>query len=149
MPLEVAQKFIDMLLDNDESTRSYIDTSSKRAIILDFIGGEPFLEVELMDQIIDYFVQQCILKNHHWQYNYRISISSNGTLYFKPEVQNFIKKHRNNLSLSITVDGHKELHDACRVFPDGSGSYDIAIAAVHHFADVFNGSMGSKVTFAP
>ena len=57
MPLEVAKKFIDLLLDNNETTRSYVDTSESRAVILDFIGGEPFLEVELMDQIIDYFVE--------------------------------------------------------------------------------------------
>lgn len=149
MPLEVAKRFIDLLLENNETTSSYVDTSTKRAIILDFIGGEPFLEVELMDQIIDYFVEQAILRNHHWQYNYRISISTNGTLYFKPEVQKFIQKHKNVLSLGITVDGHKELHDACRVFADGSGSYDLAIAAVHHFADVYGGGMGSKVTLAP
>jgi uncharacterized protein len=41
------------------------------------------------------------------------------------------------------------LHDACRIFPDGSGSYDIAIKAVHHYIDHFGGSMGSKMTIAP
>lgn len=149
MPFEVAKKFIDMLLDNEESTKMYVDTFKKRAAILDFIGGEPFLEVELIDQICEYFLQQVILKNHPWQYNYRISISTNGTLYFKPEVQNFIEKYKNHLSLGITVDGHKELHDSCRKFPDGSGSYDLAIAAVHHYNTVFKGGMGSKVTLAP
>jgi hypothetical protein len=49
MPFEVAKKFIDMLLDNEESTKMYVDTYKKRAAILDFIGGEPFLEVELID----------------------------------------------------------------------------------------------------
>lgn len=149
MPLDIAKKFIDMLLDNDESTQQYVNTYSKQAAVLDFIGGEPFLEVELMDQIIDYFIEQTILKNHPWQYNFRVSISSNGTLYFTPEVQNFIKKHANHLSLGITVDGDKELHDSCRVFADGSGSYDTAIAAVHHFAENYGGSMNSKVTLAP
>lgn len=149
MPLEVAKKFIDLLLNNDEMIRSYVDINKKRAVVLDFIGGEPFLEVELIDQIIDYFITQVILRKHHWQYNYRISISSNGTLYFTPKVQQFIQKYKNNLSLGITVDGHKELHDACRVFPDGSGSYDIAIAAVHHYAKEYDGGMESKVTFAP
>ncbi len=149
MPLETAKKFIDLLFDNNETTKMYIDTSTRKAIILDFIGGEPFLEVELIDKIIDYFVAQAILRNHPWQYNYRISISSNGTLYFRPEVQEFIKKHQAVLSLGITVDGHKELHDACRVFPDGKGSYDIAIAAVHHYAEVYHGGMSSKVTLAP
>ncbi len=149
MSLETAKKFIDMLLDNDENTKQYVDTRNKVGVILDFIGGEPFLEVELIDQICDYFVEQAILKNHPWQYNYRFSISSNGTLYFKPEVQNFIKKHLHNLSLSISIDGNKQLHDACRVFSDGSGSYDIAIAAVHHYVDELHGSMGSKMTLAP
>ena len=54
-------------------------------------------------------------------------------MYFKPEVQDFIKKYKDHLSLSITVDGHKELHDSCRIFADGTGSYDLAIAAVHHY----------------
>ena len=49
MPLEVAQKFIDMLLENDKNTQQYIDTRHSDAIILEFIGGEPFLEVELID----------------------------------------------------------------------------------------------------
>ena len=149
MSFETAKKFIDMLLDNDESTRQYVDTRSKKAVVIDFIGGEPFLEVELMDQICDYFVEQMILKDHPWQYNYRFSIASNGTLYFTPAVQAFLKKHLHNTSFSISIDGNKKLHDACRVFPDGSGSYDIAIAAVHHYIDELGGSMGSKMTLAP
>lgn len=149
MSLDVAKKFIDLLLDNNELIQSYVDTYSKKAVVLDFIGGEPLLEVELIDQIMDYFIAQAIIKNHPWQYNYRISISTNGTLYFKPEVQAFIKKHKNNLSLGVTVDGDKELHDSCRKFPDGSGSYDLAIAAVHHYADAHGGGMQSKITLAP
>lgn len=149
MSFETAKKFIDMLLDNNESTRQYIDTRSKKAVVIDFIGGEPFLEVELMDQICDYFVEQMILKDHPWQYNYRFSIASNGTLYFTPAVQEFLKKHLHDTAFSISIDGNKQLHDACRVFPDGSGSYDTAIAAVHHYIDVLGGSMGSKMTLAP
>ena len=102
-----------------------------------------------MDQIVDYFIEQTILTNHPWQYHYIISISSNGTLYFDPEVQKFIKKHLDHLSLSISIDGNKQLHDSCRVFEDGSGSYDIAIAAVDHYVNVLGGKMGSKMTLAP
>ena len=149
MSLDVAKRFIDLLLDNDENTQQYIDTRSKKAIVIDFIGGEPFLEIELMDQIMDYFVAQMIEKDHPWQYHYMISISSNGTLYFDPKVQEFLEKHKNHLSLSISIDGNKRLHDACRVFEDGSGSYDIAMAAVRHYIDEMGGSMGSKMTIAP
>lgn len=149
MPFDIAKRFIDMLLDNDELTQSYVDTRRKRAAIIDFIGGEPFLEVELMDQICEYFIEQAILKDHPWQHNYRISVSTNGTLYFNPKVQAFIEKYKEFLSLNITVDGHKELHDACRVFPDGSGSYDLAIAAVRHFRQNHAMHLSSKITLAP
>lgn len=149
MTFDNAKKFIDLLLDNNEYTKLYVDTYSIRAAVLDFIGGEPLLEVELIEKIIDYFVEQSILKNHPWQYNYRISISTNGTLYFNPEVQNFIAKYKDHLSFGITIDGHKELHDLCRVFPDGSGSYDIAMAAVHHYHDVYEGALSSKITLSP
>ena len=149
MPFDVAKRFIDMLLENDDYTKQYIDTRAKRAVIIDFIGGEPFLEIELIDQITDYFISQMILKDHPWQYHYIISISSNGTLYFDPRVQEYLKKHQGHISLSISIDGNKQLHDACRVFEDGSGSYDIAIAAVHHYIDELGGSMGSKMTLAP
>lgn len=149
MSFEVAQKFINILLENDKNTQQYIDTRSSDAIIIEFIGGEPFLEVELMDQIMEYFIKRMIETDHPWQYNWRISISSNGTLYFEPKVQNFIKKWMDHLSFNISIDGNKQLHDSCRVFPDGSGSYDKAIAAVRHYIDVLGGRMGSKMTIAP
>lgn len=149
MPFEVAQKFIEMLLENDENTQQYIDTRCSDAIVIEFIGGEPFLEVELMDQIMEYFIKRMIETNHLWQYNWRISISSNGVLYFEPKVQEFIKKWMDHLSFNISIDGNKQLHDACRIFPDGSGSYDKAIAGVRHFVDVLGGIMGSKMTLAP
>ena len=60
-----------------------------------------------------------------------------------------MKRHWNNLSFSISIDGCKELHDSCRIFPDGRGSYDVAMAGVHHFVDVLGGRMGSKMTLAP
>jgi len=60
-----------------------------------------------------------------------------------------MKRHWKNLSFSISIDGCKELHDSCRIFPDGKGSYDIAMSGVRHFVDVLGGSMGSKMTLAP
>lgn len=149
MPLQVAKDFIDMLLKNDENTSSYLDTRACDAVVIEFIGGEPFLEVELMDQIMQYFIKRCIEEDHPWQYNWRISISSNGVLYFEPKVQDFIKKYFQHLSLNISIDGNKQLHDACRVFPDGSGSYDKAIAGVRHYINVLHGYMESKMTLAP
>ena len=149
MSLETAKKFIDLLIANDDNTKQYIDTEKCTGVILDFIGGEPLLQPKLIDDIITYFRTQTILHNHPWQYNWRISISSNGVAYFNPEVQELIKKYKDHLSLSITLDGNKELHDACRKFPNGEGSYDKAIAAIRHYKEYWHGFMGSKVTFSP
>lgn len=148
MTFETAKTIIDMLLASDERSCKYITSDKLSGVAFDFIGGEPFLEIELIDRIMDYFVEQAFLLEHPLAYRYMISISSNGTLYFRPEVQRFIEKWHRHLSLSISVDGNKTLHDACRVFPDGSGSYDIAIAAAKDYMARY-GEIGSKMTISP
>lgn len=148
MPLETAKKFIDLLLSGEKGMKDYINPENSPGIVLDFIGGEPFLEIELIDQIVDYFERRAIELMHPWAEKYMVSICSNGVLYFKPEVQRFLQKHRHHMSFSVTIDGNRELHDSCRVFPDGSGSYDIAVAAAKDWMDK-GGYMGSKITIAP
>ncbi|WOC33071.1 MULTISPECIES: radical SAM peptide maturase, CXXX-repeat target family [Caproicibacterium] len=146
MDFNTAKEFIDMLLSD---RYAYINTKNSPGIIIEFIGGEPFLAIDLISKISDYFIEQVVKQHHPWATKFMFSICSNGTLYFDPRVQGYIKKHLNHLSFSISVDGCKELHDACRVFPDGSGSYDMAIKAVNHFRSHFHGEMGSKMTLAP
>ena len=50
MSFEVAQKFIDYILESP--------IKKQKAVILDFIGGEPLLEVELIDSICDSYTLQ-------------------------------------------------------------------------------------------
>lgn len=147
IPFELGAKFLDDLLDGKYD--NYCNYSNSEAIILEFIGGEPFLQIDLIDKFTDYFIQGMINRNHPWLNRFRISICSNGTLYFQPKVQEYIRKNINHLSFSISIDGNKQLHDACRVFPDGSGSYDMAMAAVNHYRETYNRTMGSKMTIAP
>lgn len=149
MSLDVAKKFIDILLNATPENCPYINPVVSPFLIIDFIGGEPLLEVELMDQIMNYFLDQAITKMHPWADKYCITISSNGTLYFEPEVQRFLLKHRSHLSLSITIDGNKELHDKCRLFHDGRPSYDLAVSAAQDWMNTNKGYMGSKITIAP
>lgn len=148
MTFDIAKQLIDSLLTGDKGFKEYIDPSFSPGIILEFIGGEPFLQIELIDKICDYFIKRCIELRHPWLLKYRISICSNGILYFDSKVQNFLEKHKDNISFSITIDGNKKLHDSCRVFPDGSPSYDIAIKAAK---DWMNRGyyMGSKITISP
>lgn len=149
MPFEIAKKLIDEILTNDKSINSYVKSENAIGIVLEFIGGEPFLEVDLIDKIIDYFIEKCIILHHPWIDRFRVSICSNGVLYFTPKVQEFIKKHQTHLSFTISIDGNKTLHDACRVFPDGTGSYDLAIKAAKHYRKYYDTILSSKMTLSP
>lgn len=148
MSFDTAKKFIDLLLSGDKGMKDYIDPSFSPGIIIEFIGGEPLLEIELTDKIMDYFIERAIELRHPWATKYTISICSNGTLYFDDKVQKFLNKHKNHLSFSVTIDGNKELHDSCRVFYDGSPSYDLAVSAAKDWMSK-GGYMGSKITIAP
>ena len=149
MPFEIAKKLIDEILTNDKSINSYVKSENAIGMVLEFIGGEPFLEVDLIDKIIDYFIEKCIILHHPWIDRFRVSICSNGVLYFTPKVQEFIKKHQTHLSFTISIDGNKTLHDACRVFPDGTGSYDLAIKAAKHYRKYYDAILSSKMTLSP
>lgn len=149
MRFETAKKLIDMLLSGDERLGGYVDVSTSPGIIIEFIGGEPFLEVKLIEQICDYFTNRAIELCHPWATMHMFSICSNGVAYFDDDVQHFLNKYGSRLSFSVTIDGNKELHDSCRVFPDGkTGSYDLAVAAAKDWMDR-GGYMGSKITIAP
>lgn len=150
MDLKVATTFIDNLFDKKYD--NYNDYSNSAGLILEFIGGEPFLQVDLIDQIVDYFFQKLIDTDSPWLYLTKISICTNGTLYFTEKVQNFIRKHQRHLFLTISIDGNKELHDSCRIFPDGRGSYDMAMEAAKHYAKFYLGTvkiLNSKMTISP
>lgn len=148
MSLDTAKDAVDLLLAADERTNQYITSTEVAGVVLDFIGGEPLLEVRLIDQILDYFVDRAFCMHHPWATRWKASMSTNGTLYFQPEVQRFLTKWADHLSLSISIDGDKQLHDACRVFHDGSGSYDLAIAAAKDYMSK-GYILGSKMTIAP
>ena len=148
MSFDTAKKFVDLLLSGEKGFNDYVNPESSPSIILEFIGGEPFLEVELIDKIVDYFRERTIELMHPWATNYCISICSNGVLYFDEKVQKFLNKNRDHMSFSITIDGNKELHDSCRVFYNGAGSYDMAVAGAKDWI-AKGGYMGSKITIAP
>lgn len=149
MSKETARKAVDLLFKlYDEDKGTFINRKTK-GIILDMIGGEPLIAVDIIDYICTYFVKKCLETNHPWLYTWRVNMTSNGSTYFEPEVQAFMQKFRNNLSLSITLDGPKEIHDKCRVYKDGRGNFDDAYAAMKHFNSHYYEELGTKVTIAP
>ena len=109
MTLEIAKQAIDYILDNEMNFK-------EESVIWDFIGGEPFLEIDLIVQICDYLKLEMYKRNHHWFNSYRFSFSTNGINYHTEKVQNFIKKNRDHLSIAITIDGTEIKHDLNRIY---------------------------------
>ena len=118
----VAKQAIDYILDNE-----YDENFNQESVVFDFIGGEPFLEIELIDKICDYIKQELYRRNHHWFNSYRFSFSTNGINYHEEKVQKFIAKNNTHLSIGITIDGTQQKHDLNRIWKgDGPerGSYN-------------------------
>lgn len=148
MDLETARRCVDLLFAEDARGSELVNDVDAHGLILGFIGGEPFLEIELVDQIMGYFLDKAMELNHRWQTQYMVNISTNGTLGDDPRVQRFMKKYAGRLSVSVTIDGAKEAHDACRVDLNGKGSYDRAIKMFRQTGGP-EGGRTTKYTIAP
>ncbi len=143
MSWNVAKKAIDYILDNEQDFR-------EESVIWDFIGGEPFLEIELIDKICDYLKIEMFRRNHHWFNSYRFSFSTNGINYHTDKVQDFIKKNREHLSIGITIDGTEKKHDLNRIWKgDGPerGSYIDVVKNIPLWLEQFPNA-GTKVTIS-
>ena len=73
LSFDTAKEFIDLMIKNsyDENNKFWIKTTP--GVILEFIGGEPLLEIDLIDQIVDYFRFELIELNHPWLHYHAIS----------------------------------------------------------------------------
>ena len=148
MSKETAMKIVDFLFEEDLKNSRIINNNTAQGIILDFIGGEPLLEIELIDFFVRYFKLKAIELNHRWQLFYAISITSNGVLYDNEKVKEFLFKNSKKTSLTITIDGNKKLHDSCRIFKDGAPSYEIVSKNLHSYIEKY-GRTTTKLTLAP
>lgn len=142
MSWDVAKKAIDYILSHE-------DEFAEESVVWDFIGGEPFLEIDLIDKICDYLKIEMFRLDHHWFNSYRFSFSTNGLNYHTEQVQRFIKKNINHLSIGITIDGTKQKHDLNRIYKgDGErGSYDDVVRNIPLWLEQFPYS-STKVTIS-
>ncbi|WP_313346270.1 radical SAM peptide maturase, CXXX-repeat target family [Sedimentibacter sp.] len=142
MSFETAKKAVDFVLSEENG---YF--KDKESVIWDFIGGEPFLEIELIDKICDYIKLETYKRGHKWFDSYRFSFSTNGLTYDTPAVQKYIEKNKRHVSIGISVDGNKVKHDAQRVREDGTGSFDDVTRVVPLWIKQFPDA-STKATFA-
>ncbi len=140
MSFEIAKQAIDYLLDEKCNFK-------EPGVVWDFIGGEPFLEIDLIGQICNYIKCEMYRKNHKWFNNYRFNFSTNGLNYHESKIQRFIEENHSHLSIGITIDGTKRKHDLNRIYRSGKGSYEDVVRNIPLWQKQFPNE-GTKVTIS-
>lgn len=154
MSWDTAKAFVDYVLDHEHD-----DDFAYESVIWDFIGGEPFLEIDLIDKVCNYIKTEMFRRNHHWFNSYRFSFSTNGINYDSDKVQKFISANKDHLSIGITIDGTERKHDLNRVWklptldkngltqPSERGSYKDVVRNIPLWLSQFPDA-GTKVTIS-
>lgn len=141
MSFATAKKAIDFILGDDSCCEC-------DRVQFEFIGGEPFLEIELIDHICDYLKLKMYRMGHKWFDDYVFLFTSNGINYHSDKVRDYINKNRRHLEICITIDGTQRKHDLNRVYKDtGKGSYADVVKNVPLWLKEFPG-IHTKVTIS-
>ncbi len=119
MSFEVGKKALDFLIAN---------SGDRRNLEVDFFGGEPLMNWQVVKDLVAYGREQEKLHNK----NFRFTLTTNGVL-LNDEIMEFCNREMANVVLS--VDGRKEVHDRMRPFRTGKGSYDLILPKFKRFAD--------------
>lgn len=122
MSYEVGKQALDFLIANS-GTRKHLE--------VDFFGGEPLMNWEVVKQLVAYGREQEKLHNKE----FRFTLTTNGVL-LNDEIMEFANKEMSNVVLSI--DGRKEVHDFMRPFRKGAGSYDLIVPKFQKLAESRN-----------
>ncbi len=122
MSYEVGKKALDFLIAS---------SGNRRNLEVDFFGGEPLMNWQVVKDLVAYGRQQEKLHDKH----FRFTVTTNGVL-LNDEIQEFINKEMDNVVLSL--DGRKEVNDAMRPFRSGKGSYDLIVPKFQKLADSRN-----------
>ena len=123
MSYEVGKRALDFLVEN---------SGSRRNLEVDFFGGEPLLNFDVVKQLVAYArsIEQDAKKN------FRFTLTTNGML-IDDDVIDFANREMHNVVLSL--DGRKEIHDRFRVDYAGHGSWDTIVPKFQKFVEARGG----------
>ncbi len=109
MSYEVGKKALDFLIQS---------SGSRHNLEVDFFGGEPLMNFQVVKDLVAYGREQEKLHNK----KFRFTLTTNGVL-LNDDIIEFANKEMSNIVLSI--DGRREVNDKMRPFRNESGSYDL------------------------
>jgi uncharacterized protein len=113
---------------SEETARQSVDFMFARAaanpvVYLTFFGGETLLNFDVLKSTLAYARQRAADNGKHVEF----SITTNGTL-LRPDVIEWLAD--NDVAVTISIDGPKDMQDRFRVFHNGRGSYDVMMPKV-------------------
>lgn len=120
MSFEVGKKALDFLIAN---------SGNRRNLEVDFFGGEPLMNWDVVKQLVAYGREQEKTHDKH----FRFTLTTNGVL-LNDEMMEFSCKEMSNIVMSI--DGRPEVHDRMRPFLNGASSYNLIVPKFQKFADM-------------
>lgn len=119
MSFEVGKQALDFLVKN---------SGTRKNLEVDFFGGEPLVNFEVVKQLVKYARSIEKENNKH----FRFTLTTNGVL-LNDDVIDFLNEEMDNVVLSL--DGRKEINDAKRKNINGDGSYDIIVPKFKKFVE--------------
>ena len=123
MSYEVGKRALDFLVEN---------SGTRRNLEVDFFGGEPLMNFDVVKQLVAYARNIEKEKNK----NFRFTLTTNGVL-VDDDVIEFSNKEMSNVVLSL--DGRKEVHDRYRVDYAGNGSWEKIVPKFQKFVKARGG----------
>lgn len=108
MSFEVGKRALDFLIEN---------SGSRRNLEVDFFGGEPLMNFDVVKQLVEY----ARTREKECNKNFRFTLTTNGML-IDDDVIDFANREMSNVVLSL--DGRKDVHDRFRVDYAGNGSWE-------------------------
>lgn len=117
----ISQSSIDKIIDFIFSDQYIIN---REKINIKFIGGEPLLEIDIIESITDKFIDRVI--GTKWENNFTFGFNTNGTLLESEESRAFINKYP-FFKYGISIDGPEEVHNKNRVYKNGNGTFSNTI----------------------
>ena len=123
MSYEVGKRALDFLVEN---------SGTRRNLEVDFFGGEPLMNFDVVKQLVAYARSIEKEKNK----DFRFTLTTNGVL-VDDDVIEFSNKEMSNVVLSL--DGRKEVHDRYRVDYAGNGSWEKIVPKFQKFVNARGG----------
>lgn len=123
MTAEVAERAVDFIIEN---------SGKRRHCEIDFFGGEPLLNMDVVRHTVAYVRR----REAETGKIFKLTLTTNAVL-LDDDINKYLNKE--NISLVLSLDGRREVHDRMRPCADGSGSFDEAMDRIRKLVDSRNG----------